>query len=67
VILLDAYGPGNVRASSGGESRLLRMGYGPDELLVRWSARSLVLWKALFQQLGRPLFAPTGILWIVNE
>jgi hypothetical protein len=43
------------------------MGYGPDELLVRWSARSLVLWKALFQQLGRPLFAPTGILWIVNE
>jgi sarcosine oxidase len=67
VILLDAYGPGNTRASSGGESRLIRMGYGPDELLTRWSARSLVVWKELFQQLGRPLFAPTGILWIVND
>jgi sarcosine oxidase len=67
VVLLDAYGPGNVRASSGGESRLIRMGYGLDELLTSWSARSLVQWKELFQQLGRPLFIPTGILWIVNE
>ncbi len=30
VVLVDAYGPGNSRASSGGESRVIRMGYGPD-------------------------------------
>src|SRR5207247_5215843 len=37
VLLLDAHGPGNSRASSGGESRVIRMGYGADELYIRWS------------------------------
>ena len=32
VLLLDSYGPGNSRASSGGESRIMRLGYGPDEI-----------------------------------
>ena len=33
VVLLDAYGAANSRASSGGESRIIRMGYGADEIL----------------------------------
>ena len=32
VVLLDAYGAANSRASSGGESRVIRMGYGADEI-----------------------------------
>src|ERR1700693_96720 len=48
VLLLDAYGPGNSLASSGGESRIIRMGYGADELYTRWAMRSLVQWKELF-------------------
>ena len=44
VALLDAHGAANSRASSGGESRLIRMGYGPDELCTRWSLRSMKLW-----------------------
>ncbi|HLW77547.1 MAG TPA: FAD-dependent oxidoreductase, partial [Bryobacteraceae bacterium] len=32
VLLLDAYGAANARASSGGESRIIRMGYGADEV-----------------------------------
>lgn len=67
VALIDAYGPGNARASSGGESRLIRMGYGPDELYTRWSVRSLELWKEFFASVGRPLFRKTGILWIANQ
>lgn len=64
VLLLDAYGPGNNRSSSGGESRIIRMGYGGDEFYTRWSMRSLVLWKELFEQTGRPeLFVKTGVLW----
>src|SRR5258708_11058675 len=31
VLLADAYGPGNSRASSAGESRIIRMGYGADD------------------------------------
>jgi sarcosine oxidase len=66
VALVDAYGPGNARASSGGESRLIRMAYGADELYTRWSMRSLDAWKEFFARTGKPLFHQTGILWIAN-
>lgn len=66
VALVDAYGPGNARASSGGESRLIRMAYGADEFYTRWSMRSLSAWKEFFERTGKPLFHQTGILWIAN-
>ena len=68
VLLLDAYGPAHARASSGGESRIIRMGYGPDEIYTRWSLRALPLWQELFAEAGRPeLFNRTGVLWIADE
>jgi sarcosine oxidase len=67
VLLLDAYGPANARASSGGESRIIRMGYGPDELYTRWSMRSLVQWKELFGATTPPLFHETGVLWVASS
>jgi sarcosine oxidase len=68
VALLDAYGPAHARASSGGESRIIRMGYGPDEIYTRWSMRALPVWKQLFEEAGQPgLFRATGVLWIVHE
>ncbi len=68
VVLLDAYGPAHARASSGGESRIIRMGYGPDEIYTRWSMRALPLWQELFAEAGRPeLFQRTGVLWIADE
>ena len=70
VLLIDAYGPGNSRASSGGESRMIRLGYGPDEIYTRSAQRSLELWKELFAEIGphaTPLFQNTGILWLARE
>lgn len=68
VLLLDAYGPANARASSGGESRIIRLGYGADEIYTRWSMNALPRWKELFGRAGRPeLFQQTGVLWIANE
>jgi len=68
VALLDAYGPANARASSGGESRIIRMGYGADEIYTRSSMRALPLWQQLFAQAGQPaLFQRTGVLWIAYE
>ncbi|HEV3277660.1 MAG TPA: FAD-dependent oxidoreductase [Terriglobia bacterium] len=64
VLLLDAQGPAHSRASSGGESRIIRMGYGPNSVYTRWAARSLPLWQDLFARTGRPLFHRTGVLWI---
>src|SRR5579863_4844047 len=67
VLLLDAYGPAHSRASSGGETRVIRMGYGPDELYTRWSARSLPIWQELAQRTGKELFQRTGVLWLSND
>src|ERR1044072_9084344 len=66
VLLIDAYGPGNSRASSGGESRMIRLGYGPDEIYSRYSQRSLILWQNLFEKTDN-LFRKTGILWLARE
>jgi sarcosine oxidase len=69
VLLVDAYGPGNSRASSGGESRMIRLGYGPDEIYTRFAQRSLESWKQLFAEIGPhavPLFQNTGILWLAR-
>jgi sarcosine oxidase len=66
VVLLDAYGPSNARASSGGESRIIRMGYGSDELYTRSSQRSLAQWQSLFTATGQQLFHETGVLWLAG-
>jgi sarcosine oxidase len=68
VALIDEYGPANSRASSGGESRIIRMGYGADEIYTRWSLLALPLWQQLFARAGKPeLFQRTGVLWIAHK
>jgi sarcosine oxidase len=67
VALLDAYGPANSRASSGGETRVIRMGYGPDELYTRWAMRSLPMWRDFAARTGREIFRQTGVLWLSND
>lgn len=66
VALVEAYGPGNARASSAGESRIIRMGYGADEIYTRWSHRSLMMWKDLFAAVQQPLFHETRVLWMAK-
>ena len=67
VALIDAYGPANALASSGGESRIIRMGYGAEELYTVWSQQSLMQWKKLFAASAPPLFHETGVLWLGGE
>jgi sarcosine oxidase len=67
VVLIDAHGPGNSRSSSGGESRIIRMGYGADEIYTRSALRSLQLWKELGALVNAALFYQTGVLWLAHE
>jgi sarcosine oxidase len=67
VLLVDAYGPAHSRASSGGETRIIRMGYGSDEIYTRWSLQSLEKWKELFAVAGQSLFLRTGVLWLAGS
>jgi monomeric sarcosine oxidase len=68
VLLVDAYGPGHSRSSSGDESRIIRMGYGADEIYTQWSWRSLIRWKELFAAThNEALFRKTGVLWLAES
>ena len=68
VLLLDAYGPANARASSAGESRIIRMGYGADEIYTQWAQRAYAQWQDFFASHGhRDLFHKTGVLWLAAE
>jgi glycine/D-amino acid oxidase-like deaminating enzyme len=66
VTLLDAWGPGNSRASSGGETRVMRGAYGPDQPYTRLAARALELWKEHEAQWKRKFFFRIGVLWMVE-
>ena len=63
VTLIDAYGPANARAASGGESRMTRGGYGKDAIYTRMAFDSLAAWKELSAQAGLPIFVPHGVLF----
>jgi monomeric sarcosine oxidase len=63
VLLLDAWGPAHSRASSGGESRMTRTAYGPDEVYTRMAWESLADWKWLSDQAGLPVFHRLGVLF----
>jgi monomeric sarcosine oxidase len=66
VTLVDAYGPASPRASSGDQSRILRCGYGADEIYSDFARRSVRQWKALQERTGLPIFHPCGVLLLAD-
>jgi glycine/D-amino acid oxidase-like deaminating enzyme len=66
VTLLDAWGPGNSRASSGGETRIMRCTYGPDQVYTDMAARALKLWEKYERRWKRQFLHRCGVLWMAN-
>jgi sarcosine oxidase len=64
VTLIDAYGPANARASSADHSRVIRAGYGPDDVYSRWAMEALREWQWLSDVSGQSLLARTGALFM---
>ena len=64
VTLIDAYGPGNSRATSGDESRIIRMSYGSKGVSTGWAKESLLEWQRLSERSRQPVFENTGALAI---
>lgn len=69
VTLVDIYGPGNSRSTSGDESRGIRTSYGDrphGELWMQWAQRAIERWKEFDAQFGIPaknqIFFTTGDL-----
>jgi sarcosine oxidase len=66
VTLLDAWGPGNSRASSGGETRVMRGSYGTDQVYTEMAARALTLWDKYQRRWKRQFLHRTGVLWMAS-
>jgi glycine/D-amino acid oxidase-like deaminating enzyme len=66
VTLIDAGGPGHVRASSGGETRVTRAGYGSRAIYTRMAARALARWREHDARFGRGFYKRTGALWMIG-
>ncbi len=66
VTLLDTWGPGNSRASSGGETRIIRATY-KDHIYTELAARALPLWQENEKNWGLKLFHQTGVMWLADE
>jgi len=67
VTLVDTWGPGNSRASSGGETRVIRGSYGPDGIFTRMAARALTLWREAEKSWKKKLYHRTGALWMASD
>jgi glycine/D-amino acid oxidase-like deaminating enzyme len=67
VTLIDPWGPAHSRASSGGESRMTRAGYGKDAIYARMARDSLLEWKRLSEVAGLPIFAQHGVLFFFED
>src|SRR5690349_13591231 len=76
VTLVDAYGPGNARSTSGDETRGVRSSYGDrpgtlGELWMLWARESIKRWIAFDDEWGRDLrlnlFHTTGDLILRDD
>jgi glycine/D-amino acid oxidase-like deaminating enzyme len=67
VTLVDAWGAGHSRSSSGDETRVIRSTYGANEQYFDLNVRALELWKENQQRWNKNLFYNTGVLWMCYE
>ena len=66
VTLIDAWGPGNARASSGGETRVIRSTYGTRAVYTEMAMRALARWQSCDAQWPGVL-RKTGVLWMFGK
>jgi len=66
VTLIDAWGPGNPRASSGGETRVIRGTYGADSPYTEMTARAFRLWEEHEKKWKQRFLFRTGVLWMAS-
>jgi monomeric sarcosine oxidase len=66
VTLIDAWGPGNARSSSGGDTRIMRRTYGPDQPYTKMASDAMRLWKEHDKRWKCRLFRQTGVLWMAT-
>src|SRR4051794_28560033 len=63
VVLVERVAPGNVRAGSGDESRIIRSCHGPDAWHTRSARRAWALWH----EIDPALVVDSGVAWLARR
>lgn len=64
VTLVDAWGAGHSRASSGGDTRIIRATYGPRRLYTTMAARAMRLWREEDARWRHGCLRPSAAIWM---
>jgi glycine/D-amino acid oxidase-like deaminating enzyme len=67
VTLVDQFEPGDRRATSGGESRLIRCAHGGDADYTASARRARALWRELEAETGEALMVEIGTAWFARR
>ena len=67
VTLVDQFEPGDRRATSGGETRLIRCSHGADAEYTAMARRSRTLWRELEADCGDELMVECGVSWFAHS
>lgn len=66
VVLVDQFEPGDRRATSGGETRLIRCSHGADPDYTAMARRARALWRELEAESGEELMLERGVAWFAH-
>jgi sarcosine oxidase len=66
VTLVDQFEPGDRRATSGGETRLIRCSHGADAEYTALARRARTLWRELEAESGDQLMVECGVAWFAH-
>src|SRR4051812_29607733 len=67
TLLVDLFGPGDVRAPWGDESRIIRSSHGTERLYPVWAREAREAWIQLGDEAGSPIFEPAGVAWFAHR
>jgi glycine/D-amino acid oxidase-like deaminating enzyme len=67
VTLVDQFEPGDRRASSGGETRLIRCSHGVDADYTTMARRARTLWRELEAETREDLLVESGVAWFAHR
>lgn len=67
VTLVDQFDPGDARATSGGETRLIRASHGADADYTAMARTARGLWRELEAETGTELMLECGMAWFAHR
>jgi sarcosine oxidase len=67
TVLVDSLGPGDPRATSGDESRIIRSSHGTDSFYASWARKAREAWISLGDERGEPIFEQSGVAWFARR